>query len=88
MRVRYRPRFERELRRTRNPVTRRRVASAIEDVKAASTVSESPGIKRMTAGGNFYRIRVGGYRIGVEVQGDVVVLVRFGHRRDFYRRFP
>ena len=88
MRVRYRSRFDRELRRTRNPALRRRVESEIEDLKAASTISEIPGIKRMRASGNFYRMRIGSYRIGLEVEGDVVILVRFGHRGDFYRSFP
>ena len=88
MRVRYRPRFDRELRRTRNAALRRRVESAIEDVKVASTISEIPGIERMRARGRFYRIRVGEYRIGVEVEDDVVILVRFGHRSDVYRSFP
>jgi mRNA interferase RelE/StbE len=88
MRVRYRPRFDRELRRTRNAAVRCRVESAIEDVKAASTVSEIPGIERMRARGRFYRIRVGKYRIGVEVEGDVAILVRFGHRSEIYSNFP
>ena len=42
----------------------------------------------MSASGNFYRIRVGSYRIGVEVEDDVVILLRFGHRSEIYRRFP
>ena len=88
MEIRFRPRFNRELRRTRNPNLRRRVEHATEDVKTASAVSEISGIRRLSASGNFYRIRVGDYRIGVEVEDDVVILARFGHRREFYRSFP
>ena len=67
---------------------RRRVERAIERVEAASTISEIPGIERMTARGRFYRIQVGKYRIGVEVEGDVAILVRFGHRSEIYSNFP
>ena len=88
MEIRFRPRFNRELRRTRNPNLRRRVELVIENLEAASTISEIPGIRRMSATGDFYRIRVGDYRIGVEVEDDVVVLHRFGHRSDIYRSFP
>ena len=88
MEIRFRPRFNRELRRTRNPNLRRRVERAIEDVKTAPAVSEIPGIRRLSTSGNFYRIRVGDYRIGVEIEDDVVILARFGHRREFYRSFP
>lgn len=88
MEIRFTSRFNRELRRTLNPNLRRRVERAIEEMKIASTVSEIPGIRRMSASGNFYRIRVGSYRIGVEVEDDVVILLRFGHRSEIYRSFP
>ncbi len=35
-----------------------------------------------------YRIRIGGHRLGIVLEDDVVVLLRFGPRRDFYRHFP
>ena len=35
-----------------------------------------------------YRIRVGDYRVGIEVEDGVAILLRFGHRRDIYRSFP
>ena len=88
MEIRFRSSFNRELRRIRDPNLRRRVERAIEDVKTAPTVSEIPGIRRLSASGNLYRIRVGDYRIGVEVEDNVVILVRFGHRREIYRSFP
>ena len=37
---------------------------------------------------NFYRIRIGDYRIGVAVEGDTVEFVRCLARRDLYRYFP
>ncbi len=36
----------------------------------------------------YYRIRVGDYRIGVEVVGDEILFVRILHRKDIYRYFP
>ena len=41
-----------------------------------------------TESGSFYRIRVGTYRIGLEVVEGVVVLLRVGHRGEVYRSFP
>ena len=88
MEIRFTSRFNRELRRTRNPNLLRRAERAIEDVRTAPTISDISRIRRMSASGNFYRIRVGSYRIGVEVEDDVVILLRFGHRSEIYRRFP
>ena len=88
MEVRFDDKFNRDLRRIRDSALRRRVGHAIEGVEAAPTISEIPGIERTRARGRFYRIRVGDYRIGLEVEGDVVILVRFGHRSDVYKSFP
>ena len=35
-----------------------------------------------------YRIRIGNYRIGIEVNEDVIEVMRVLHRREFYRYFP
>ena len=88
MEVRFDASFDRDLRRIRDADLRRRVGRLIEDVEAASALSEIPGMRRVRAGGRFYRIRVGNYRVGIEVEGGAVTMVRFGHRREIYRRFP
>ena len=88
MEVRTDSRFHRDLRRIRDNDLRDRIRDVIESIESASTIPEIPGIRKMTARGNFYRIRVRDYRLGLEIEGDVVTLVRFGHRREIYRRFP
>ena len=35
-----------------------------------------------------YRIRIGDYRIGIEVNEDVIEVMRVLHRREFYNYFP
>ncbi len=42
----------------------------------------------MKGNNNRYRIRIGDYRIGIEVQGYQVEMMRVLHRREFYRYFP
>ena len=88
MEVRADVRFDRDLKRIRNANLLSRVERVIEDLEEASTVSQVPGVVRFTARGNSYRIRVGDYRIGFEVEGDMVTLLRFAHRSEIYRRFP
>ena len=88
MEVRSDASFDRDLKQIRDDDLRLRVERAIESAESASTVPEIPGIRRLKATGSFYRIRIGDYRIGVEVEGEVVILVRFGHRREVYRSFP
>ena len=88
MKVEFTPRFRRDLRRQRNPEIRRRVEQAILDLEAAPSLAAVSGAARLRAPGLFYRVRIGNYRIGLTVEGDTLVLIRFLHRRDMYRVFP
>jgi mRNA interferase RelE/StbE len=42
----------------------------------------------MIGSANFYRVRIGDYRMGVIGEGDTVEFVRCLPRRDLYRYFP
>ena len=88
MKLRYSRRFRRDLRQVTDPDLNRRIELAIEALKSASTLSEVGNVRRVRGWERLYRIRVGSYRIGIEMDGDVVILHRFGHRREFYRDFP
>lgn len=37
---------------------------------------------------NYFRLRVGDYRIGVALEEDSLVFVRFLNRKDIYKYFP
>jgi mRNA-degrading endonuclease RelE of RelBE toxin-antitoxin system len=54
----------------------------------ATSVQELPNVKALVGTENRYRIRVGNYRIGFEVNEDRIELMRVLHRREFYRYFP
>ena len=52
-------------------------------------MSDVSNVRRLnTPSGIHYRVRIGEYRMGITVEGDVAVLVAFGPRDDIYRRFP
>jgi mRNA interferase RelE/StbE len=42
----------------------------------------------MKAKGNYYRIRIGNYRLGLRYDSNSVTLLRFMHRKDIYTYFP
>ncbi|MCY3507326.1 MAG: type II toxin-antitoxin system RelE/ParE family toxin [Chloroflexi bacterium] len=88
MRVEYTPAFARDLKRERNAELKRRVERRIEELKAATAITDVTRAVRVTAPGRYYRIRLGDFRLGFALVGDRVVLLRFMHRRDIYRYFP
>ncbi len=88
MEIRFDSRFSRDLRRTRSPQDIRRLRRKIEELEAAPDISGVSNVRKMEGWENHYRIRIGDYRLGVEMEGEVAILQRFRHRRDFYREFP
>ncbi|MCC6298467.1 MAG: type II toxin-antitoxin system RelE/ParE family toxin [Anaerolineales bacterium] len=68
--------------------TKKKVAAVITEVKAASSLSTIRNVKKMEGSENYYRIRIGDYRIGFRAQDKVLVFLRCLHRKDIYRYFP
>lgn len=90
MKAAFRRSFERDLRKLRRdrPLLDR-IREVIEEVEAAGSLQEVSSLEKLRSGsGSYYRIRVGDYRIGLEVEGEEVVFVRCLHRREIYRYFP
>lgn len=88
MNVEFRSSFARDLKRIRDRDLRRRVGEIIELVERVQSLQEVENIKKLRGGDCYYRIRVGDYRVGLLVEGDIVTFVRFLHRKDVYRYFP
>ncbi len=87
MEVKFDASFNRDLRRIRDADLRRRVERVIEEIEGASAITEVSGVRRIASRGRYYRIRVGDYRVGIEVEGGTVIFIRLGHRREIYRFF-
>ena len=82
------PAFNRDLRRVRDRKLQQRIARKIEELEAASTISEISGVQSVTCLGSHYRIKIGDYRLAIALEGSVVMLIRFLHRGEIYRHFP
>ena len=81
--------YMRDLRRIRDQSLLDRIERKISELEEANTITEVSNVKRLASpSGNDYRIRIGDYRLGVTVEGDLAILVRFGHRSDLYQSFP
>lgn len=88
MNVAFESSFARDLKRIRNQASRQQVQNIINQVKAATALTEIHGMRKMQGYATFYRIRLGDYRIGLEVIDDQAIFVRVLHRKDIYRYFP
>jgi len=85
--------FDRSFSKSLNKLTDQDIKAKIEQViieaEAADSLIDIANIKKMQGFKSFYRIRVGDYRIGIELENNaalrfIVVL----HRKDIYKKFP
>lgn len=88
MKVAFRKSFEKDLRKLGDPQILKRVKAVIREVEASQHLDEISNFKKLKTKGNYYRIRVGDYRIGLTVDREVVNFVRILHRREIYQKFP
>lgn len=59
-----------------------------DEIPSYSSLDEINNLKKLKDADSTYRIRVGDYRVGFTVVGDIVTFVRVLHRKDIYRYFP
>lgn len=88
MKVGFKRSFVKDLRRVRDKGLEARIKTAIELVEQAQNLQEIQDIKKLRSGDRYYRIRIADYRVGLVLEGDTVIFVRFLHRKDVYKYFP
>jgi mRNA interferase RelE/StbE len=88
VKVVFRRSFERDLRVISDRRTLDKIRYAIEAVEKAEALTDVSGLKKIRGTQGYFRIRIGDYRVGIAVEGDVVEFVRVLHRKDIYRYFP
>lgn len=88
MKVLFEKSFGRDLKKVKNKRLLGQVQEAIELVEMASSLNDIPNVKKMQGFETYYRIRVGDYRIGIEILEGQVIFVCFLNRKDIYRYFP
>lgn len=88
MRVEFRASFAKDLRSVRDKGLSKQIKEAIELVEQVQRLEEIANLKKLRGKGNYFRIRIGEYRIGIAVENDTVTFVRCLNRKEIYRYFP
>ncbi|PZU98918.1 MAG: plasmid stabilization protein [Pseudanabaena sp.] len=89
MEVKYCQSFLKDLKNLKGSSIYQRISEiAFTTLPETQSLQELSNIKAMQGHSNRYRIRVGDYRIGIEISGNTVEVIRTLHRKEFYRYFP
>ena len=88
MKVLFEKSFGRDLKKIKDKHLRKQIQEAIDQVKSAASSNDVADLKKMQGFDTYYRIRVGDYRIGIEIAEGQVIFVCCLIRKDVYRYFP
>lgn len=80
--------FARDLKKIRNRRILKEIGEVISLAEQAESLSELTNLKKLEGYTTYYRIRVGDYRIGLEIVEDTIIFVRVLNRKEIYRYFP
>jgi mRNA interferase RelE/StbE len=58
------------------------------EIEKFSDLYQIPNIGKLKGYSNYFKIRIGDYRIGLRYTNDTLTFERILHRKDIYRVFP
>ncbi len=86
MNVTYSKQFVKDIK--KYPDLKTKILGIINTFKNANSLTEIKNIKKLKFPGNFFRIKIGHFRIGFSFANDIITFKRFLHRKDIYKYFP
>lgn len=89
MKFRVEKSFDRDIDKVKDKKLLQKIHFIISRIEKAAEIKEMPHVKKIKGFSSFYRIKIGDYRLGMEVTPEnEIILLRFLHRKDIYRYFP
>ena len=88
MKTAFRESFTRDLKAGRDKKLVQRVREVIEAVEKADSLGDLPNLKKLKGAKSYFRLKLGDYRIGLALESNTVIFVRFLDRKDIYKYFP
>ena len=89
MNISYGLRFSKDLDAIHNEQNvRKKLLSIINQIKETDSLKKLAGVRKIEGYSDYFRIKLGDYRLGFKYKNNKIELLRFLHRKDIYRRFP
>lgn len=88
MKVEFKSSFLRDLKALRDKTLLARIQDIIEQLERDESPTKINNLKKLQGKGDYYRIRIGEFRLGLIIKDDTIIFVRCLNRRDVYKYFP
>jgi len=87
MQIQFEESFEKDLLKIIDKKIKNKVIEIIDNIKQVNKPQDIANLKKLESYKTYYRIRIGNYRIGIEIIKDKVILTRILPRKDIYKFF-
>jgi mRNA interferase RelE/StbE len=81
--------FDKSLKNVQDPAILRRLKRVIVQLENSPSLLQVPNIVKLTGYADYYRIRIGDYRVGIElINSTTVRFIIIANRKNIYTNFP
>jgi len=81
--------FEKSIGKIRDKLLLNRIEKTILKLERSDEIEDIPGAKKLSGFNNYYRIRIGDYRLGFEmINSRTVRIIIFAQRKEIYQTGP
>ncbi|MBS1916427.1 MAG: type II toxin-antitoxin system RelE/ParE family toxin [Bacteroidetes bacterium] len=88
MKITFTKKFEKQAEKLPTKKLKEEVVSIIDLVEASNSIQEIKNLKKLKGFNNYFRIRMGEYRIGIYLNKGIIEFAAIDHRKDIYKYFP
>lgn len=89
MKVRYKKSFLKDIKKLKNQSLQQRLEVVLIQLETVESLMELSGVTSLSGVKEYFRIRIGTYRLGLKLELDgSLSVVRFLKRGEIYRYFP
>ena len=88
MDIKYEESFEKDLLKIVDNKIKKKIIRVIANIKQANKPQDIANLKKLENYKTYYRIRIGNYRVGIEIIKDKLIFTRILPRKDIYKFFP
>jgi len=88
MNVIYSSNLKKDIQKIKNKKLSEQLKTIIIELKNADSIKQIKNMKVIKDHKGYYRIKIGNYRLGLRIDNNDLVLLRFLPRKDIYKYFP
>jgi mRNA interferase RelE/StbE len=88
MKIEIKKSFLKDIKKQKNYKLEKKVKELLLSLQTKDDITQIENLRKLSGFKNFYRIRLGDYRIGVYFENEILYIVRCLHRKEIYKFFP